>query len=78
MFIIFTLPSFVPITTMSFWKAEATIEQIRTLFYIFRYKNNVYTFPLLLDTCHTLRDLSRPQVMTLLAALLIIAPVTEV
>jgi len=40
-FIIFILPSLVPIIIKSFCQADATIEQIKTLFYILRYKNRV-------------------------------------
>lgn len=62
---------------MSFCRAEATIEHINTSFCIFLSKNNVYTLPLLRDTCQTCNALSNPHVITLFPSFVIIAPVTE-
>ena len=67
-----------PITTSSSTIDEATNEQISTLFCIFLYKNKVSTLSPILDTCHTFKDLSSPQVTTFDPDRLITAPATEV
>ncbi len=78
MLIILILPSLVPIITRSFWKDEATSEQISTLLVIFLSKNRLSTLLPVLTTCHTLSVLSSPHVITLVAFLLMMAPVTGV